>query len=153
MKDAAEIASGELRPVLAQFAPSKAALEEHKFFLPMMAQVVLNKLRPPSEIKKTLEELTEEDGRLIGRSLALSLAMSLSAEAGVDDWIGKCPALREFDDDKAFFRVMVVAVATNLLKEATWGAKLRLFVGAGESESEERAPIFARERRGSHANT
>ena len=27
----------------------------------------------------------------------------------------------------------VVAVAKNLLKEATWGAKLRLFVGAGLS--------------------
>ena len=132
-KDAAQFAMKELRVVLRQFASSKAAMEEHKFFLPMITHVLLNKLRPRSEIKKKLEELTEEDGRLIGRSLAVSLATNLSAEAGVDDWIVKCPALREFDDDQAWFRVSTVAVARKLLKEATWGSKMRLFVGAGLS--------------------
>ena len=62
-------------------------------------------------VKKTLEELTEEDERRIGRSLAVSLATNLSAEAGVDEWIVKYPALREFDDDQAWFRSMIVQVA------------------------------------------
>ena len=108
-------------------------MEEHKFFLPMIAHVVLNKLRPPREIKKTLAELTEEDGRRIGRSLAVSLAANLTAEAGVEEWIGRNPALREFDDDQVWLRPMVVHVAKKLLKEASWGSKMRLFVGAGLS--------------------
>jgi len=132
-KDAAAFAMEELRVVLTQFASSRAAMEEHKFFLPVMAHVVLNKLRPTSEIKKALEALTEEDGRRIGRSLAVSLATNLSAEAGVDDWIVKCPALREFDDDHAWLRPMAVHVAKQLLKDASWGSKMRLFVGAALS--------------------
>ena len=48
-KDTAEFAMDQLRPVLAQFVPSRAAMEDHKFLLPMMAPVVLNKLRPPSD--------------------------------------------------------------------------------------------------------
>ena len=123
----------ELRVVLSQFASSRTAMEEHNFFLPMMAHVVLNKLRPPREIKKTLAELTEEDGRRIGRSLAVSLATNLTAEAGVAEWIGRNPALWSFDDDQAWLRPMVVHVAKQLLKEASWGAKMRLFVGAGLS--------------------
>ena len=110
-KIAAEIASEELRPVLAQFAQSRTATEEHKFLVPMMAHVVLNKLRPASDVQKALAELTEEDGRRIGRSLAVSLATNQSAEAGVDEWIVKYPALREFDDDQAWFRSMIVQVA------------------------------------------
>ena len=43
------------------------------------------------------------------------------------------PGVAEFDDDQAWFRVMIVQVAKQLLKEATWGVKLRLFVGAGMS--------------------
>ena len=70
-KVAAEFAMEELRPVPAQFAPSKAAVEEHEFFLPMMAHVVLNKLRPPNDVKKALVELSEKDGRHIGRSLTV----------------------------------------------------------------------------------
>ena len=143
----------QLRPVLAQFVPSRAAMEDHKFLLPMLAHVVLNKLRPPSDVKKALSELTEEDGRLIGRSLALSLATYMSAHEGVDAWIVGCPGLREFDDDQAWFRVAVIAVATKLLKEASWGAKLRLFAGAGEEIEREERKLYARERRGSHANT
>ena len=131
--DAAEFAMEELRVVLTQFTSSRAAMEEHKFFLPMIAHVVLNKLRPPREIKKTLAELTEEDGRRIGRSLAVSLAANLTAEAGVDEWIGRNPALREFDDDQVWLRPMLVQVAKQLLKEASWGSKMRLFVGAGLS--------------------
>jgi len=102
-------------------------MEEHKSFLPMMAHIVLNKLRPASDVLKALGDLTEEDGWRIGRSLAVSLATNMSAEAGVDEWIVKCQALREFDDDQA------VAVAKQLRKEATWGSKMRLFVCAGLS--------------------
>jgi len=122
----------ELRVVLAQFASSRAAMEEHKCFLLMMAHVVLNKLRPPSEIKKALEELTK-DQRRIGRSLAVSLATNQSTEAGVDDWIVKCPALRSFEDDQAWLRPMIAQVAKKLLKEASWGSKMQLFVGTGLS--------------------
>ena len=45
----------------------------------------------------------------------------------------KFSALRSFDDEQAWLRPMIVQVAKQLLKEATWGAKLRLFVGAGLS--------------------
>ena len=128
-----DAAMEEVGVVLTQFASSRAAMEEHKFFLPMMAHLVLNKLRPASDVQKALTELTEEDGQRIGMSLAVSLATNLMAEAGVDEWIVKFPALREFEDDQAWFRSSIVAVAKQLLKEATWGSKMRLFVGAGLS--------------------
>jgi len=64
------------------------------------------------------------------RQVAGSVACNVH---GIDAWIVKCPALRSFDDDQAWFRSMVVQVAKQLLKEASWGAKLRLFVGAGLS--------------------
>ena len=83
MNSAAEFASAELRPVLEQFAPSRTAMENHPFYLPMMSHVVLCKLRPASAVKKALGDLTEEDGRRIGRSLALSLATDFSEISGL----------------------------------------------------------------------
>jgi len=48
-KYAAEFAMEEARVVLAQFAQGRTAMEKHKFFLPMTAHVVLNKLRREKE--------------------------------------------------------------------------------------------------------
>ena len=80
---------------------------------------MLNKLRPASDVQKTLAKLKEEDGGRIGRPLVVSLAGNMSAEAGVDEWIVKCPALREFGDEQAWLRTMIVQVTNQLLKEAT----------------------------------
>jgi len=98
-----------------------------------MANLVLNKLRLSSIVTKPLCELSEEDGSLIGRALSQSLALYTSPDIGVSEWINQHPSLREFSEGQKWFKPMIEVVAKQLLKEATWGVKLRLFVGAGMS--------------------
>jgi hypothetical protein len=69
----------------------------------------------------------------MGSSLAISLASSLTAEAAVDEWIGKYPALKVLDREEVWFRPMMDTVALRLLGEVSWGLKLRVFMGAGLS--------------------
>ena len=106
---------------------------QHEFFEPLMARVILNKLRPAREVAGKMCNLTKTEGRRIGAGLALALATNLTGESAVDEWIVRYPALKEMDKDLAWFREMMEVVAKKLLGEVGWGIKLRLFVGASLS--------------------
>jgi TRAP-type mannitol/chloroaromatic compound transport system permease small subunit len=69
----------------------------------------------------------------MGSGLAISLASNLTAEAAVDEWIGKYPALKELDREEVWFRPMMDTVSLRLLAKVPWGLKMRVFLGAGLS--------------------
>jgi hypothetical protein len=103
---------------------------KYEFFEAMMARVVHNKLRPAGDVKTKLCNLSLKKGRTIGAGLAMCLASALTAEAAVDEWIGKYPALKELDRYEVWFRPMVNVAAKRMLSEVSWGLKMRAFVGA-----------------------
>jgi hypothetical protein len=106
---------------------------KYEFMEGMLARVVQNKLRPAGDVSMRLRNVSKKEGRTMGSGLAMSLASSLTAEAAVDEWIGKYPALKELDREEVWFRPMVNTVALRLLGEVSWGLKLRVFMGAGLS--------------------
>ena len=106
---------------------------KYEFFETMMVRVLQNKLRPVRDVSAKLSTVSLKQGNAIGAGLALSLASSLTAEAAVDEWIGKYPALKELDREEVWFRPMVNIVALRLLGEVSWGLKMRVFLGAGLS--------------------
>jgi hypothetical protein len=106
---------------------------KYEFFETMMARVLQNKLRPAGDVDTKLCNVSLKQGRTIGAGLAMSLASSLTAEAAVDEWIGKYPALRELDHEEVWFRPLMDVVALRLLGEVSWGLKMRVFLGAGLS--------------------
>jgi hypothetical protein len=99
----------------------------------MMVRVLQNKLRPVRDVSAKLSTVSLKQGNAIGAGLALSLASSLTAEAAVDEWIGKYPPLRELDHEEVWFRPLMDVVALRLLGEVSWGLKMRGFLGAGLS--------------------
>jgi hypothetical protein len=103
---------------------------KYEFFETMMARVLQNKLRPVRDVSAKLSTVSLKQGNAIGAGLALSLASSLTAEAAVDEWIGKYPALKELDREEVWFRPLVNTVALRLLGEVSWGLKMRVFLGA-----------------------
>jgi len=133
LPDSRERSEDKVLEVLITFECTAIALVDHPALLPMISRLCLNFLRLGIGVSSNLSDLTVEEGFNIGRSLAAALKRRLSAEAGVDEWIGRYRALCELDEQNVWFRPMIVIVAKQLLKEAAWGAKMRLYVGAGLS--------------------
>jgi hypothetical protein len=106
---------------------------KYDFMEGMLARVLQNKLLSASDVNAKLCNLSQRQGGIIGAGLAMSLASSLTAEAAVDEWIGKYPALKELDREAIWFRPMLDTVALRLLGEVSWGLKMRVFMGAGLS--------------------
>jgi len=77
---------------------------KHEFFQSMITRVAENKLRLASDVASTLCELSAAEGKKIGVGLALSMATNLTAEAGVDVWIGRYKSLGELDRENVWFR-------------------------------------------------
>jgi len=114
----------------------------YEFFQPMMVRVVENKLRTAGDMKSKLCCVSVKEGRRVGAGLALALATNLTAEAGVDEWIGTYRCLGELDRREAWFRPMLNIVAKRLLGEVSWGLKMRVFMGAGLSIMDMATDIF-----------
>jgi len=77
---------------------------KYEFFQPMMARVAQSKLRPAGDVKPKLCSLSLKEGETIDRGLAMALASNLTAEAGVDEWIGRQRCLGELNRTEAWFR-------------------------------------------------
>ena len=129
----AEFMAEKVLDTFFEFESMKEMMEKHPVFAPMMTRVMLNRLWPANKVKTSLALLSVDEGRRIGSSLAAALAAGLTSGAGVDEWIVTFPALGELDEEHAWFRPMTEVVADVLLKGASWGTKLRLYMGAGLS--------------------
>ena len=96
----------------------------------MMMRVLENQLRPIFECNTKLCNVSEKEGEMIGAGLAMSIAANLTAEAGVDEWILRYPALKELDRQEVWFRPLLNVVAKRLLGDVSWGVKGRVAFGA-----------------------
>jgi hypothetical protein len=61
------------------------------------------------------------------------LVSNTTSAAAVAEWIVKYPALREFDEEHAWFRPLMNTVGKRLLAKSKLGAAFRLYSGAGLS--------------------
>jgi hypothetical protein len=125
--------SARMRELFKKYKGLKEIGEKYEFFQGMMTLVVENKLRSAGDVSTRLCNVSKKEGRTIGGGLALSLVSNLTAEAAVDEWIGKYPALRDLDETEIWFRPMINVVALRRLGEVSWGLKMRVFMGAGLS--------------------
>ena len=120
-----------------KFGPElKAVQAQHAFLAPMLAKILRNKVRPAKTMNKTLATLSGKDGESMGASFAIIMVANSNTDAAVGEFIGRYPALKEFTEQHDFFTPMLQVVARRLLKEASWGTKLRLYLGAGLSMSD-----------------
>ncbi|GMI28630.1 hypothetical protein TeGR_g11984 [Tetraparma gracilis] len=107
--------------------------KEHPSVKKLMAAVLENKLRPPTELSVKLANMRDDDARKIGCTFAISLASHQTAQAAVDEWIIRFGALQQLDAEQPWFRPMMHQIAMKLLGDAAWGLKARLFFGAALS--------------------
>jgi hypothetical protein len=77
--------------------------------------------------------MTAIDGRRVGGSLASSVACNLTAQAAVDEWVMRYPAMRSFDYQHVWFRPLIDTIAQRRLESVSWGVKLRLGLGSAFS--------------------
>jgi hypothetical protein len=119
-----------MRELFKKYKGLKDISSKYEFFRPMMARVVQNKLSPAGDVDTKLCNVSAKQGGMIGAGLAMSLASSLTAEAAVDEWIGKYRSVKELDREEVWFRPMMNVVALRLLGEVSWGLKMRVFLGA-----------------------
>jgi len=134
--------SSRMQTLFAQVSGLSEIGRKYEFFQPMMARVVRNTLKPTGDVKSKLCSVSLKEGETIGRGLAMALAGNLTAEAGVDQWILKFGALRQLDEEEAWFRPMINVVAKRLLGEVSWGLKGRVIMGAGLSTLDMATDIF-----------
>jgi hypothetical protein len=122
---------GEVLDRFAWLAPARA--QPRDFLDSLLAKILVNHLRAPKTVNKNLASMTAHTGSMMGASFALCLASSTSPETAVAEFIAKYPALQELTEMHSWFRPMLESVAQGLLAQAAWGAKLRLYIGAGVS--------------------
>jgi hypothetical protein len=63
----------------------------------MLASAVANKLRPASDCKVKLCNVTVKEAKVIGGALASAILANLTAQAAVDEWILRYPAMGELE--------------------------------------------------------
>jgi len=119
-----------MKEIALKFKGIRVMAEEHEFFVPMFAAILKNRLRVRANCNTSLCNLTSKEGEVIGGSLALFLATTLTPESAVNEWIGKYPALKQFDVRNAWFRPMIQALTVSLLGGAAWGLKMRMWASA-----------------------
>ena len=107
--------------------------EENPWFTNLMVAVVANKLALPKTVRSRWLALTEMEARTIGNSLSTILLASTAANLAVDEWILTFPSLKELDRSVIWFRPMMNRIATRLVETSAFGAKFRLYFGAGLS--------------------
>jgi len=104
------------------------------WFPHMMKAVLANKLTPVATVSLvSMHDVSTKEGKDIGALLGMSIACCQMSHAAVDDWIHKARALQDIDNDFFWFRPMMDAISFQLLMEASWGMRLRVFFGAGIS--------------------
>lgn len=107
----------------------RQACKRDVWLRPLLETVIENKLRVGSDCFLGALEIGAEEGRTIGVSLASALATTLTAEAAVDEWVCRFPALGEYEKENAWFRSFFNFVAKSLFNRAVWGLKMRVAVG------------------------
>jgi hypothetical protein len=96
---------------------------------------------PPASVNKTMADLTEVDGRKMGKTMCSMLISNETPAAAVAEWLGKFPALTELSDQEPFFRPFIEVLTALHLSAADWGVKLRV-----RSRELKRERVGARER-------
>jgi len=119
-----------------------AFAKENVFFEAMLSSVIYAGLTLPGDIQTQLCNLSEREGRTIGRALAASLATSLTSDSAVDEWIVRFPALKQLDRQERWFRPMISTIARRVLGEVSWGLRFRVCFGAGLSIVDMLSDIF-----------
>ena len=129
-----QFALDQTNAVFDNFGPNfKNIREQHKFLSPMIARIIVNKLRPAKPVTKELAALDAVDGDKMGATFAACLASNSSTDAAVGEFIAGSPALKEFVAQQDWFTPMLEILSLRLIKEATWGTKFRLYFGAAAS--------------------
>jgi len=82
----------------------REARDKWEWFEPMLTRVQEGKLRPASDCKSALVNLSAREGATVGGGLAMALASNLTAVAAVDGWILIYKSLGEFDRQEKWFR-------------------------------------------------
>ncbi|GMI33932.1 hypothetical protein TeGR_g14783, partial [Tetraparma gracilis] len=126
-----------LKAKLKTFVERTAALRSvqnaHPWFEALLFEMLRNRLRVPKGCDRALVEITEGDARKVGRAFANALVANVTAEAAVDEWVLKYPALGELEQRYTFVRPMMNAAAGAILDQVSWGVRFRAYLGAGVS--------------------
>ena len=119
---------------VANVVSKQVALKEltaiHHWFPSLLEGMLSNWLRDPEIIITKLNNLSKQEARTIGRSLALALCDRRVAESGVDLWVNDYPALVEFAKRQRWFGPMVLVIGQRKIEKAWWGLQWNVGLGA-----------------------
>ncbi|GMI29073.1 hypothetical protein TeGR_g10867 [Tetraparma gracilis] len=108
----------------------RSAQAKYRFFDEFLFHIVRNKMKIGASqtsftVKTPLVALTANEAGRIARSFPAILMANATGEAAVDELIVTYPALRELDREYAWFRSMLVAIATEHMSKVAYGVKAR----------------------------
>ena len=76
-----------------------------------------------------LDQVTIDDGDKIGKALSIYLFSSTDPVAAVADWIGYYPSVTQLSQKYVWFKPMMTIIATEIVRESSWGMVMRLLFG------------------------
>jgi hypothetical protein len=128
----------ELEEMIRRFSVLRLAQAKYRLIDELLLHVLQNRLKKGAaqanyNVSSPLAALTANEASRVGKSLAVVLLGNATAEAAVDEYLHKFPALTDMAEEFSWFKPMLTAITRCLLKEVAWGVKLRAAIGAGLS--------------------
>ncbi|GMI22228.1 hypothetical protein TeGR_g2008 [Tetraparma gracilis] len=119
----------------------RSAQAKYRFFDEFLVHIIKNKMKLGASqtgfvVKTHLVALTANEAGRIARSFPMVMMANATAASAVDEFIMTYVALGELDREYVWFRLMLNAIATELMSAVAWGVKLRAYLGAAVSAAD-----------------
>jgi hypothetical protein len=139
MDQVAQVKKDEIPTVVSKFVTQTAMLRTCRFVHigTMLLAIVLHTLGTVQDVGVVDPAvLSVEQARSIGRGFGSMIISNTLPEAALDEFFRTYPSMRTMDEDYAWFRPTMEAVATRRMRSSPFGLKMRVGVGAVVSISD-----------------
>ncbi|GMI40538.1 hypothetical protein TrCOL_g9712 [Triparma columacea] len=119
-----------VRGVCADSSALSELLESYPWFETVLKRARLGEIKLNRAVSKGLEDITEEDARVLGNNLMPCLKSRQIIRAGVDAWRLQNRAIGELFDIYPWIEDMFISLSTGVVKSAHWGLAFRVTSGA-----------------------
>ena len=104
--------------------------EEFPWLKALVEGMMDNIPKPPAVVDSKLDALTPLEAKKIGASMAWLILTNTESDAAVDEWRVLFPSTKTLIERIPWFEHYVRALAKQKLKNADWGLKARVILGA-----------------------
>jgi hypothetical protein len=120
----------EINEMISIVTVLRSCQAKYRFLDEFLFHIVLNNVKKGAAqtrftVNSPLDVITANEAGQVARSFVMLLMSNVNGESAVDEYIHLFPALTDMDNEFAWFRPSMVAIATELMSKVAYGVKVR----------------------------